>query len=59
MSAPLADLVRRGLSVDAGVLVVIDAAKGLAVGVAKSRPHPRTHPNPRVRGRTHRLVDSR
>ena len=35
VTALLADLVARGLSVEAGVLVVIDGAKALAAGVAK------------------------
>ena len=35
VTALLADLVARGLSVDKGVLVVIDGAKALAAGVAK------------------------
>jgi putative transposase len=35
VTAMLADLVARGLLVEAGVLVVIDGAKALTAGVAK------------------------
>ena len=44
----LADLVERGLTVDDGLLVVIDGAKALlgggAGGVRRQGPHPKMHP---------------